>query len=448
VEAGLHLMKFYRDTQSELALSYAYRLLPIFKNASSKLLRAKVALGIGILKEYMQQYDSAVYYLNAVLKLANPQSNKKLIGSAYNSLGVVYEKKANYKRSSEHYMQALKIFEEIGLLQGYVMTCNNLGVVYKNLKNYPLAIAYYSKAMAALKKSGNESELVYLNLGGLYDVMKDFKKALYYLEKARVLARENKNMVILAKTFTNEASIHLEQNDYSKAKLKLKEAEIIAYQSKNNELIISVETLKALIASKGKETDSLAFSMEKTLAMANSLNSDAARIEVLEQMIVLMEKEKNYEKAFNAMSDLMQLKDKVFSAKQTEQMADMQAHYESDKKESAIRILNKENELNESKIKNQNVVLLLLFLVFLIIAFAAVLLYKALSQKKKANVLLEQKNIEIEKQKQAIDNAYETLAEKNKEVLDSIHYAKRIQRALISSEKLMERELNRLMKIK
>ena len=56
-----------------------------------------------------------------------------------------------------------------------------------------------------------------------------------------------------------------------------------------------------------------------------------------------------------------------------------------------------------------------------------------------------QKNI-IEKQKVLVDKAYEELHEKNKEVMDSIRYAKRIQTALITSEKYIENALNRLMK--
>ena len=52
----------------------------------------------------------------------------------------------------------------------------------------------------------------------------------------------------------------------------------------------------------------------------------------------------------------------------------------------------------------------------------------------------------IEEQKVLVDKAYETLHEKNKEVMDSIRYAKRIQTALITSEKSIENSLNRLIK--
>ena len=52
----------------------------------------------------------------------------------------------------------------------------------------------------------------------------------------------------------------------------------------------------------------------------------------------------------------------------------------------------------------------------------------------------------IEEQKVEVDTAYEKLHEKNKEVIDSINYASRIQRALITSERYIQKNLKKLQK--
>ena len=52
----------------------------------------------------------------------------------------------------------------------------------------------------------------------------------------------------------------------------------------------------------------------------------------------------------------------------------------------------------------------------------------------------------IEEQKILVDKAYEQLHEKNKEVMDSITYARRIQRALITPEAYIDKVLNKLNK--
>ena len=60
-------------------------------------------------------------------------------------------------------------------------------------------------------------------------------------------------------------------------------------------------------------------------------------------------------------------------------------------------------------------------------------------------ILKRQKTI-IGKQKELVDQAYEKLHEKNKEIMDSIYYARRIQNALLTSEQYFTKQLNRLTK--
>ncbi len=55
----------------------------------------------------------------------------------------------------------------------------------------------------------------------------------------------------------------------------------------------------------------------------------------------------------------------------------------------------------------------------------------------------QKQKIIIELQKKEVDIAFEKLHEKNKEVMDSINYAKRIQNSLLPSEKFIARILNR-----
>jgi len=64
---------------------------------------------------------------------------------------------------------------------------------------------------------------------------------------------------------------------------------------------------------------------------------------------------------------------------------------------------------------------------------------------KRFKVTQKQKQI-IEEQKLLVDKAYDELHEKNKEVMDSIYYAEKIQRALITPEKYIANSLNKLMK--
>ena len=74
----------------------------------------------------------------------------------------------------------------------------------------------------------------------------------------------------------------------------------------------------------------------------------------------------------------------------------------------------------------------------LVLGLAVVIFRSLRINQHKNKIITEQKHL-VEKQKELVE-------EKQKEIIDSINYASRIQRALIMSERYIEKSLNRLMK--
>jgi hypothetical protein len=74
---------------------------------------------------------------------------------------------------------------------------------------------------------------------------------------------------------------------------------------------------------------------------------------------------------------------------------------------------------------------------FVLMLILVTVISKAYRQKQKFNKLLEMKNEMIEEQSRSVE-------QKNKDILNSINSAKRVQESLLPSEALIERTLNRL----
>ena len=72
-----------------------------------------------------------------------------------------------------------------------------------------------------------------------------------------------------------------------------------------------------------------------------------------------------------------------------------------------------------------------------IVILIAFLIFRGYRQKQKANIIITGQKNEVEAQKQLIE-------EKQKEILDSIRYAKRIQQALITNEIYIHKHIKRL----
>ena len=99
-----------------------------------------------------------------------------------------------------------------------------------------------------------------------------------------------------------------------------------------------------------------------------------------------------------------------------------------------IDVQNKKLITQLGQINSQKTILYLAAFLVLIIATALIVAYKGNKNKQRANALLSKQKLEIEHQRELVE-------EKQKEILDSINYAKRIQYSLLASNKLLSDNL-------
>jgi len=123
--------------------------------------------------------------------------------------------------------------------------------------------------------------------------------------------------------------------------------------------------------------------------------------------------------------------DSLLNEETTKKTVQAEMQYEFNKKEAAAKLEQEKKEaIAEAEKKKQKIILLAISGFGLLLLGFAVFAYRSFLQKKKAN-------IEISQQKHLIE-------EKQKEILDSIYYVRRIQRSLLPHEKYIARNLQRL----
>ena len=126
---------------------------------------------------------------------------------------------------------------------------------------------------------------------------------------------------------------------------------------------------------------------------------------------------KNYKEAFEIQRTYLDIKDSIFSLENARQLSELTKKYDSDKKK--IQIENQKKQIKSEQ--TQKYFFAGSMVIFIGLGF---LLFRSLKQKNKANqIITEQKNL-VENQKDALEH-------KNREILDSITYAKRLQDAIL-----------------
>jgi serine phosphatase RsbU (regulator of sigma subunit) len=108
----------------------------------------------------------------------------------------------------------------------------------------------------------------------------------------------------------------------------------------------------------------------------------------------------------------------------------MEKKLQNEKKQQEIELLKKNESIRNIELKRQKTITYGLTIFILVIVILLFFIFKNLREKKRANILLERKNTEIASQKLVIE-------EKNKDIIDSIKYAERLQKTILPPMKII-----------
>ncbi|MBK6986534.1 MAG: SpoIIE family protein phosphatase [Bacteroidetes bacterium] len=113
---------------------------------------------------------------------------------------------------------------------------------------------------------------------------------------------------------------------------------------------------------------------------------------------------------------------------------ELEAKYETEKKELQIKSQTFEIETKEKQNKQKSFIILFGTLALVGTGFFAAIAFINFKKTKKQNLIIENQKMEVELKNEEITHQKELVDEKQKEIIDSINYAKRIQQAVLTGE--------------
>lgn len=325
------------------------------------------------------------YYLKSY-SLLEKTSNKKLLYGVSNAIGNNYLAQKKFTKALEFYDRAFVIASELNDAYGRSILLIGKGNVYFEQKEYKKALDALSKAANGLDKTKfkNEYSIILGNIGNVYLAINENDKALKVFQYACQISQELDNKYGTGLNLTGIGT---------------------AYRKKNN--------IKMALVNYYKSMD---------IFMRSYAKYDLK--DVYKEIAITYNKQNKNDSAFRYMQLYAAINDSIFSEENSKMIAQMQTKYESVKKEEENKALVARNELSDVKIQQQSRFQIgLLFFLGMIFIFA-IFLYRSNKQKQKNNQI-------ILIQKEKVEGQRMQLLIKNKEIVDSITYAKRLQEAIL-----------------
>lgn len=338
-------------------------------------------------------YQTALKYHMEALRLSLKLKNKKREASSYTGLGNVYGIIGHHQEAIDYYRKSYAIYAK---LKDYTMSAvglNNIGIENSYLGYDDSAIYYYRLSLkyTDLKDYPYDYSTTLNNIGSIFYDANQHDSAMYYFTEAMKIAEElnyEDNQALLS---NNIANIYLSRNEYAKAEELFLRAESLAIKSGTILYSLDANSGLATLYQKTHQLDKSIACLERQLLLTDSIYNQEAKQMALEE-------------SFQLDMQTVRIEDSISKAKQ--------------KEISDLQLKSKNEEIANQK--NKQIILFGgLALVFIFAGF----MYNRFRITRKQKGIIEEQKLMVE--------------EKQKEILDSITYAKRIQKAILPGDKMM-----------
>lgn len=361
--------------------------------------------------------DKAIPLANQFLILAEEHDSTNIIEYCYQVLGEAYYLQELYSNSLDYFKKYLTIQLKKGDEKAIGKAYNNLGIVYRAIDSYKEAMQCYEKALGIYQKLNDQEGLssIYNNLGVLNENLNLFGQARDYYTKSLNIELGLNNPEGISTSYHNLGGINLKLRNYAKAiEYCEKSISISDSLSFNHTLEVNYDVLYQIYKETGNTTQSLSY----------------------------------LEKYYN-------LRNQRINKETNSQIAELELKYRTDKKQQEIELLNK-----QKKQKNiLNIGGLMVLIIFSILLF--ILISNNKLRRRNNNILrlrnaeVSQQNEEIEAQRDEIEAQRDEIQrqihiselqtdkilKQNKDITDSIEYAKHIQIALFPDKLSLQKIL-------
>lgn len=316
----------------------------------------------GILYKNKQNFTESINWHLKSLAIKTELNDLKGMASSYNNLGRTYGMVNDNVRSIYYYLQSLRIREKQNDMFGIGAAYNNISHAYLGKNELSKALAFGLAGMQYVRLSGDSFELakIYGHIGYLYYELNDYQTALSYVKmginrfhEAGAIEEQCEPMITIGNILLET---HREKEALSwllKAK-KLAEDNMVEYSLPS--VYLSLGQLYGKMGQKKEAIQYAQLGLQKCIYL-KLLEGQKDAHEVLS---VIYSESGDYKNSIVHFRLFEALKDSVIQDNNTRIIEEMQAQYQSEKKDAQLKQTSL--ELSNAVLANQRKHLFILFL--------------------------------------------------------------------------------------
>ena len=350
----------------------------------------------------------AIEYFNKAVDLSKKTNNNKQLANNCYSIAFCYRNTGDYSKSVEFYLKAVRVYEADKDYRRLANAYMSLAIVYSYNKDFKNASSYHNRAkeLIMIRKDSFQLCSLYTDIGTLFDQRKMYDSANKYQQQAYDLAVAIKDEQMVIDCLSNIGLTYKHEGKTKEALANFKKV-LLVFQQQQTEpdrYAAVYNNIGATYAQQGDKTPAVE-AFNKSLAYAITSQNPYIEMENYNNLSDLFGKTANFKNQAFYLKKYYNIKDSLFSADKKNQLTQLEADYNIEKKNTEI--VKKEGEVQIEK--KQKYLSLTLALVAVVVLILITFFYNRIKNK---NELLGKQNVQINNQKnelQSLNNVKDRL---------------------------------------
>ncbi|MGB0891919.1 MAG: tetratricopeptide repeat protein [Flavobacteriaceae bacterium] len=401
------------------------------------------------LTEYYKGYTNdvrgiiaeALLYYQKGLETYKSINNQEGVAMCMNNIGELYFEQGKVHLALANFQRGLDLSEKIDYKEGVASNNRSLGDYYYAQKEFDKALECYEMSLKINKELEDQESIGYCfsDIGNIYELKKDYEQALSFYMKALQLHESIGDRLGTAKSLSNIAFIHKLRGSH-KVALNFFKRSLDIYEKVGDNAGVSAAMFHIANINFEENKYEAAFKNGKrSLSIAQKISFPRYVQRNAELLYKILKHQKKGMDALEMFELFVLTKDSLNNIETQKALIKQQTKYEYEKQKAADDAENDKLVALEKEEKQQQQIVtaavaggLGLTGIFLFVVF------NRLRITKKQKVIIENQKEEVENQRDIANHQKLIVEVKNKEILESITYAKRIQEAILPPPRLVK----------
>ncbi len=361
------------------------------------------------------------------------------VGVIINNLAYISQHEGNLQEAIELYVEAGKLFEKENQALGLTSIYINLGDIYFQNDELNNAETFFKKALFYAQKTKQETAIanVYNQLAVVAGKKNDTKTAIDYYLKGYAIYAKNKvysRMSLMNIGLANSYASLKDTQQYVKCITDAYQASLL---STDMQIKVRVYNKVVLMCILKKDLKKAALFADSAYRFSKQINYPELIAEAALNVSNVAREKGNYMQAYDYLREYQRINDTIHSNTIRNKIIKSQYQLEYNKKEVELKAdQEKKDAIRRAEKRQQQLILVIVSIALLAIAVFGFIAFLNYRKTKRANVIIENQKMEVELKNEEITHQKELVEEKQKEIIDSITYAQRIQQAVLTGEEV------------